>query len=302
MNRRTVSILICALLVSVCASYLVYVNAAGPRAPRQEPKTRIVVAARDLEIGTLLQASDLRTADWSGTPPKGWPVRKEDVVNRGVVSAIYEGEPIAPGRLAASGSGGGLASVIPNGMRACAVKVDQVVGVAGFVLPGMRVDVLTTGLPPGGQSINGPAARTLLQNIQVLSAGANMARDKDGKPQEVQVVNLLVSPDQAEILSLADKETHIQLILRNPTDMEVTKPPGTAMAELFGAPAAAPTPRPATQPTPRPPAAITPVPVALPPAATPAVTAARAIEILNGPKRSVASFPSSAPSGGGEPQ
>jgi pilus assembly protein CpaB len=121
-------------------------------------------------------------------------------------------------------------------MRACAVKVDDVVGVAGFATPGMRVDVLITGNPDNrGPSNSGPRVRTLLQNIEVLSAGTDIQRDAEGKPRQVQVVNLLVSPDQAELLSLAGNETKIQLALRNPLDTGLSRTPGADTAELFGA-------------------------------------------------------------------
>jgi pilus assembly protein CpaB len=98
----------------------------------------------------------------------------------------------------------------------------------------MRVDVLISGNPPGTANTNqGPMVRTLLQNIEVLSAGTDIQRDAEGKPQQVQVVSLLVTPQQAELLSLASNETHIQLVLRNPLDTNLDKPPGTAMAQLF---------------------------------------------------------------------
>jgi pilus assembly protein CpaB len=144
------------------------------------------------------------------------------------------GEPILESRLAAPGSGGGLAATIPQGMRATAVKVNDVVGVAGFVTPGMRVDVLIAGNPPGQtNSAQGTLVKTILQNIEVLSAGTDIQRDAEGKPQQVQVVNLLVTPEQAEVLSLATSETKIQLVLRNPLDTKMDKPPGTALAQLF---------------------------------------------------------------------
>ena len=155
-------------------------------------------------------------------------------MNRGVASPIYEGEPITENRLAQQGSGGGLAGTIPPGMRACAVKVNEVVGVAGFVVSGMRVDVLITGQPPGGNPLDGSRVRTLLQNIQVLSAGTNFQRDQAGKPEQAQVVNLLVTPTQAELLSLASNETRIQLVLRNPMDTQILRTPGTMVADLFG--------------------------------------------------------------------
>jgi pilus assembly protein CpaB len=137
-------------------------------------------------------------------------------------------------RLAAIGSGGGLAPAIPLGMRACAVRVDEVVGVSGFVTPGMRVDVLISGTPPGVQdSKQGTEARTLLQNIQVLSAGTDIQKDNEGKPKQVQVVNLLVTPEQAETLSLATNQVTIRLVLRNPLDTQVAPVPGTATVNLF---------------------------------------------------------------------
>ena len=118
--------------------------------------------------------------------------------------------------------------------RAVALKVNDIVGVAGFVTPGMRVDVLIAGNPPNSRNSElGTRTRTILQNIEVLSAGQNIQKDAEGKPVSVQVVNLLVTPEQAETLSLATQET-IRLVLRNPLDNEVTKTPGTALANLFG--------------------------------------------------------------------
>jgi pilus assembly protein CpaB len=120
-------------------------------------------------------------------------------------------------------------------MRAIAVRVDQVVGVAGFVLPGMRVDVLVSGVPPNGSTgaTNNTQVRTILQNIEVLSAGTDIQKDAEGKPQQVQVVNLLVTPEQAQVLALASNETRIQLVLRNPLDTKVAPVQGTAMTNLF---------------------------------------------------------------------
>ena len=149
------------------------------------------------------------------------------------MSPIYEGEPVLGNRLAAAGAGGGFSVTIPNGMRACAVKVNDVVGVAGFVVPGMRVDVLISGSSPNAPG-SGPRVKTLLQNVAVLSAGQNYQKDAEGKPVEVQVVNLLVTPEQAEVLSLASNETRIQLVLRNPLDHETAKTSGSAMSDLFG--------------------------------------------------------------------
>src|SRR6202030_1199301 len=153
----------------------------------------------------------------------------EDLKGRGVITPIYAKEPLIDSRLAPKGAGGGLASMIPAGMRAVAVRVNEVVGVAGFVVPGMRVDIWIAGNPPGAQSNAGMVARTLLQNIEVLSAGQNFQKDAEGKPVQVQVVNLLVTPEQAEILSLASNETRIQLVLRNPLDTQTAKTTGVAL-------------------------------------------------------------------------
>lgn len=294
MNRRILIIVSCALILSACASYLVY-RAVGTRvsAGRPASTTRLMVAARDLVTGTLIHDHDLKTAEWLGPLPKGAMLKPDTFLNRGVSSPIFEGEPVTENRLSPTGSGGGLAAIIPPGMRACAVKVNDVVGVAGFVVPGMRVDVLITGLPPGGSALDGPKARTLLQNIEVLSAGTNFQKDQEGKPEQAQVVNLLVTPAQAEILSLASNETRIQLILRNPMDTQIVKPPGTVMSDLFGStrasepvPAAHPpgssATRPRSTPVVAPPAA--PAPVA-PTGAGPYV-----IEITNGAVHTQARF------------
>lgn len=234
MNRRILTIVSCALVLSVCASYLVY-RAVGAKASavRQPKTTPVLVAARDLEAGILIRDIDLKTAAWSGPVPRGAIAKAESVLDRGVASPIYEGEPITEARLAQQGSGGGLAGIIPAGMRACAVRVNEVVGVAGFVTPGMRVDVLITGLPPDANPLGGPRVRTLLQNIKVLSAGTDFQRDQAGKPEQAQVVNLLVTPAQAEVLSLAGNEMHIQLVLRNPMDTEIAHPPGAMVSDLF---------------------------------------------------------------------
>ena len=237
MNKRVQIILVVALVVSAACTYFVYRVVGNRLGASQETTTRVVVAATDIKLGAILRDSDLGTVDIAGPLPKGAITDRREAVGRGVISDLYEGEPILESRLAAPGAGGGLAATIPPGMRACAIKVDDVVGVAGFVTPGMHVDVLISGNPPGDNSNpnQGTEVKTLLQDIEVLSAGTDIQKDMDGKPQQVQVVNLLVTPEQAEDLSLASKQTSIQLVLRNPLDTAVAQPPGTAMANLFGA-------------------------------------------------------------------
>jgi len=233
MNRRLSTILFLAFFVAVVASYLVYKIAGNQMHGNPAQTTKVVMAAKDLQIGTLIKDGDVTTGDWVGTPPKGTIVNMTDAVGRGVVSSLYAGELVLDTRLAAVGSGGGMAAIIRQGMRACAVRVDDVVGVAGFVRPGMRVDVLVSGTAPGTNTSDGPKVKTLLQNIEVLSAGADIKKDNEGKPVQVQVVNLLVTPEQAELLSLASNQTKIQLVLRNPLDTDSPKTPGVAMSNIF---------------------------------------------------------------------
>jgi pilus assembly protein CpaB len=284
MTSRVTAILVIALLLSGGATYLVY-RVLANRAPVQANATaQVVVAAHEFPVGAVVKESDVKPSPWVGEVPKGAVTKKEAIVGRGVVAPIYEGEVIMENRLAAVGGGGGLAAMIPAGMRAVAVKVNEIVGVAGFVIPGMHVDVLISGVPPGAQYQGGAKVKTILQNIEVLSAGQNYQKDAEGKPAVVPVVNLLVNPEQAELLSLASNETKIQLVLRNPLDVQTSKPPGIAMAALLGgesAPAAerapAARPRPAA-PKPVPPEVVKPAPPPMP--------KVYLIEVINGGKRS----------------
>jgi pilus assembly protein CpaB len=235
MNQRFISVLVFAFVVAAGASLLLYrLMAARAPARANMPTAKVIVASHNLELGSMIKDSDLKQGDWSGTVPQGAMLKKEDAIGRGVISAIYDGEPILESRLAPKGAGAGLASMIPPGMRAVAVHVNEVVGVAGFVVPGMRVDVLISGSPQQANN-QGTQTRTLLQNIEVLSAGQEFKKDVEGKPIQVQVINLLVTPQQAEQLSLAANQTTIQLVLRNPLDTQVAKTNGAAVGQLFGA-------------------------------------------------------------------
>jgi len=239
MNRRLATILIVAFAIASLCSLLVYrLIANRMTASRPAVTTRVVAAKTDIKLGTILNADNLSTIEISGTAPKCTILVKDkaSILGRGVISPIYQGEPIIEDRLA-GGKNGGFAAAIPIGMRAVAVKVDEVVNVSGFVTPGMRVDVLISGNPPDQQNATqGPQAqaRTLLQNIQVLSAGTDYQKDTEGKPKQVQVVNLLVTPEQAQLVSLAtNQQVKIQLVLRNPLDTKTDAVAGTAMSNLF---------------------------------------------------------------------
>jgi pilus assembly protein CpaB len=234
MNRRFISVLLFAFVVAGGSSIVLYrlvigrMNTSAPSAT-----SSIVVAAKNLELGAVIKDTDLRVAAWPGVLPQGAIAKTADAVGRGVVSPIYASEPVTESRIGERGAGGGLAVTIPQGMRAMAIRVNEVVGVAGFVVAGTHVDVLVSGT--SAEAAGGNVTRTLLQNISVLSAGQDFKKDAEGKPVSVQVVNLLVTPQQAEMLSLASIQMTLQLVLRNPMDTTITAPPGVTLSSiLFG--------------------------------------------------------------------
>jgi pilus assembly protein CpaB len=198
-----------------------------------EPRTSVpfVVASRDLAIGTTLTEEDLIMLDWPSVDlPEGFINTVPEALGRGVITPIRANEPVLETKIADRAAGGGLPIAIPPGMRAMSVAVNNVVGVAGFVLPGTRVDVLLTVNPDGNQQ---PITKIILQNIQVLTAGKIVQRDENGEPQDVPVVTLLVSPDDAEKLAHATNEGRIQLALRNTLDLDPTSTSGARVATLL---------------------------------------------------------------------
>jgi pilus assembly protein CpaB len=243
MNRRLVSVFTFALVVAGATSFLVYrLIVSHIQLPGRPVLTnRLLVAAHDLQVGALIREMDLAETSWSGAIPGGAIRERQEIVGRGVIATIYKGEPIVDQRMAPKGAGAGLAATIPVGMRAVALRVNDVVGLAGFVLPGMRVDVLVAGSAPGiDTSRTGMLCRTVLQSIEVLSAGQRIEKNADGKPESAQVVNLLVTPNQAETLNLASSETKVQLVLRNPLDTNEAVTQGATVAGLFGGAATRP--------------------------------------------------------------
>jgi pilus assembly protein CpaB len=250
----------------VAAGFHALAGRAGRKAKAAGRDRQLVVAASALPVGASIgRASVKLRAVPEAVFPKGGFERIEDVLERPVISAIQPDEPVIAARIAERGSGLGLAPLIPPGMRALAVRVNDVVGVAGFILPGMRVDVLVTGRPEGSA---GSRTRTVLQNIAVLSAGQTV--ETDGKSQSISatVVTLLVSPAEAEALALGASEGRIQLVLRNSADAGIASTRGKQLGELFGS-AVEPPPAPSTAPLkperssrekPRPEPAIAPAP------------------------------------------
>ena len=284
MNQRLLSVLAFAFVVSAGASLLLY-RLLSSRVASQAPPavSKLIVASHVLEPGSLVRDGDLRLGDRTGPLPEGILQKKEEIVGRGVVSPIFANEPFVESRLAPKGGGAGLAALIPPGMRAVAIRVNEIVGVAGFVVPGMRVDVLVSGNPPGN-AVSGSVTKTLLQNVQVLSAGQNFQKDAEGKPVSVQVVNLLVTPEQAEMLSLASNQTTIQLVLRNPMDTQIAKTTGTAVVQLFRSDVAFP-----KEEGPNQPAVARPAPRPVRSAPSPPAQP-RVVEVILGTKRAETQF------------
>jgi len=204
------------------------------------PTQPVVVAAADLAIGTELKKEDLTVMNFpAGQAPAGAFAKPSDVVGRGIIVSMVKNELVLNAKLASKEAGSGLPTVIPDGMRAVSVRVNEVIGVAGYVLPGTRVDVLATANP--SNQAQDVTTKVILSNVQVLTAGTRMEQDAEkGKPVQVTVVTLLVFPEQSERLALASTEGKIQLALRNPLDLGAPETPGVKTAGLLGLVKAAP--------------------------------------------------------------
>jgi pilus assembly protein CpaB len=236
------------------------------------PTSSVIVAASDLQIGAELKQEDLRAVQWpSNAVPAGAFSKPEDLVGRGLIMPVMTNEPFLPGKLASKEAGAGLPPVIPEGQRALSVRVNDVVGVAGYVLPGTRVDVVATMNPTQNQT--DITSKVILTNVQVVAAGTKIEQDDKNKPIQVAVVTLLVNPDEAEKLTLASTEGKIQLALRNPLDKTAPTTSGIRPAPLMGS---GPVRRMASAST-----ASRQPQVAAPPAPAPAPT----VEIIRGDKR-----------------
>jgi pilus assembly protein CpaB len=235
MDRRFLVVLGLSLVFALVVSSIFYFQFTGRGEAKSGPtNTRdLVIATNALSVGVTVKPADVHLQKVPVEHfPKGAFSKVEEVIDRPVVSNILMDEPVLEGRLALRGSGVGLAPIIPVGMRAVSVRVSDVAGVAGFVLPGLRVDVLVTGRPPGAN--DGSVTTTCLQNILVLSAGQTIQSDSRGQAINTPTVTLLVSPEQAEVITLAGNDGRIQLVLRNSSDQEIAKTPGSRVQALYG--------------------------------------------------------------------
>jgi pilus assembly protein CpaB len=239
LQHRTGPLLAIALACGLLAGYLTLNLLRGQNlavAAMPAETTPVVVAAADLPPGSVLGPQDVEVVAWpTGSLPEEYATSVADVVGRGVLLPIMASEPLLRSKLADPGSGGGLSITIPHGMRAVSIEVDEVVGVAGFVLPGTRVDVVAT-FPAGVLDgvVGGTVSRVILQSVQVLAAGQRVDHDLAGKPLTVQVITLLVTPVEAERLALAANEGRLQLALRNTLDIDSVTTQGVQTLSLIG--------------------------------------------------------------------
>ncbi len=234
MDRRFLTVLGMSVILALVVAGIFYqiTSSASSRKPVSEMKD-LVIAAEPLNLGVSIKPNQLKVVK---IPVEAFPknafTKVEEVIDRPVISNILAEEPILEGRLAPRGSGIGLAPKIPTGMRALAIRVNEVVGVAGFVLPGMRVDVLVTGRPPGASVED--ITTTVLQNVEVLSANQQVQPDSRGQAIAATVVTLLLTPQDAELMTLAGNEGRIQLVLRNAVDQKTVATTGKMTGELYG--------------------------------------------------------------------
>src|SRR6204780_1647353 len=245
MNRtRLLMIGALALALGAVVALVVFKKWQGKGSTSNEPGADVIVAADAIQVGARIGEHDIRTVRYPASAlPPGFYSKRSQVLGLGVILPITRGEFILPSKLAPENAGSGLPSLIPRGMRAVSVRVNEVVSVAGFVGPGTRVDILLTGVPNGsGES----QTTTVLQNVAVIASGHTLERNAAGEAQSTPVITLLVSPDDAERLTLASSEGDIQLALRNPLDtlQDAVAPANAKGLYQGGTPAAAAPPRP----------------------------------------------------------
>ena len=280
-NRLLIGLVV-ALVVAFLLSSFVYKQFQKASVVKPTDTQPLVVAAVPLQLGTRLDATNLKVIQWpTSQPVTGMFSRVEDCVNRAVITPLAANEPVLEGKLAPKESGAGLSATIPEGLRGVSVAVNEVVGVAGFVTPGTMVDVLVTGRALGGGAAGqGDITRTILENIRVLAAGQKVQQDREGKPQTVAVITLLVTPDEASQLVMGSTDGKIQLALRNTVDTKKNEPKAIVQAALFSPQGAVSTP-------------VQPKPSGGGRKATPAPPPPYVIEVITGNKRENKSFPNS---------
>lgn len=228
--RRLTIALIAALMVSGLFTFWLSKKVAKSH-PGTPVQNRYAAAAHPLDAGAVLKREDISLVDWpKSIPLQGAFMKPEDIVGRAVLYPLAAGEPILDRQLSAAGSGVGLTGKIPEGMRAIALKSDEVVGVAGFLLPGTHVDVLVTFRD---NDRPGPVTATALQDVEVLAAGHEYQPDPAGKPTTVDVVTLLLKPEDAAKAVLASSQGTVHFVLRNGADHQQADTPPVTLPQLM---------------------------------------------------------------------
>jgi len=232
-ERRYTTVLFAAMLTGLIATYGVYRYLQQAKAASQVPMQSVVVAARDVPEGEKLDRLALSLAQWPmGTAPESAFTNLDSVVGRVVRIPVFKGEAVVPGRLAPAGTGPGLEVKISPGMRAMAVKINDVAGLSGLIQPNNRVDVLVT-LKGNVQQNTKDEAKLFMSNMRVLSVGTQVERGDDGKPIQATTATLEVTPQQAEQLAVAMNEGTIQLVLRGFGDPDSIKTPGATATDVL---------------------------------------------------------------------
>lgn len=234
-RTRSLVLLFLAIASGVAAAWLSLSYLRRETRPLLNPTAsagKAVVAAKDLPVGAVLTEQDVRVVDWPGNAiPAGLIATPQDAIGRGLMSAIRLNEPLLDAKLAPRGAGGGMAVIIEQGKRALSLRVDDVIGVAGFIQPNSRVDVLLTLTAQGASE---PTTKAILQNIEALAIGQTTQTNAQGQAQVVPVVTVLVTPEQAETLALASTQGRIQMAMRNQLDTLPIKTTGARTSALLG--------------------------------------------------------------------
>jgi pilus assembly protein CpaB len=244
-NKRFFVVLGCALMFGLVAAFAVsrYLSSANVYA---KSLNTVVVAKVDIPVGSKIIPEQLTVVQFpKESIPDGTFDKPEKLMGRVAVQNIMAREPITDQRLAPEGSAAGLSAVIPEGYRAMTVKVDDVVGISGFVQPGTLVDVVVVIDPVEQDSNQGPISKIVLQNIKVLANGQNIDKPKDDREaNSVKAVTLQVTPEQAEKLALAATEGKLQLVMRNSIDQNDEETRGVNKRSLLNGDRAMPQPEP----------------------------------------------------------
>jgi pilus assembly protein CpaB len=229
-NPKAIAMLVLSVVIGLVAT----IAASGWLAQQgRAASNKVVVAAVDIELGSRLNPQLLKTIDWpSGGLPAGAIADPQALQDRVVKTSIFRGEPVLEAKLAPLGSTGGLSAVIPAGKRAITVRVNDVVGVAGFALPGNYVDIVVSTQIEGEGTAERQISKIVLEHILVLAVAQEAGRDET-KPKVVNAVTLEVTPDQAERLDLARSVGTLSLVLRNQMDKEGTETAGVMKRQLL---------------------------------------------------------------------